>query len=133
MFQNDKYSSHLNRRHLILSGPIWRKTIGTTIKILKRKKVTAGDPFHYHNTCVNTIPSNTIMRNQTQLREREREEEVIPGIENDWGKQIKEEQVLTKDKYLRTLEFADQQHHHSSAQALYQTTHSATSQKQEDT
>jgi hypothetical protein len=30
-------------------------------------------------------------------RERGRDEEVIPGIENDWGKQIKEEQVLTKD------------------------------------
>jgi hypothetical protein len=30
-------------------------------------------------------------------RGKEREEEIIPGIENDWGKQIKEEQVLTKD------------------------------------
>jgi hypothetical protein len=31
-------------------------------------------------------------------RERERERrEIIPGIENDWGKQIKEEQVLTKN------------------------------------
>ena len=40
--------------------------------------------------------SNPILSNYLQFTERERERENIPGIENDWGKQIEEEEVLTK-------------------------------------
>jgi hypothetical protein len=42
----------------------------------------------------------------------------LPGIENDWGEQVKKKQVFTECKNLGTLELGDQQHHQSRTQTL---------------
>lgn len=42
----------------------------------------------------------------------------LPSIENDWWKQVKEEQVFTEYQNLGTVELGHQQHHHSRTQTL---------------